>query len=226
MTGQQAKTNHSALNLNAMVEQQAEALVACVNKGSKSKLDVGRALEVARVMTTSLEGTLRSLDHGFADAVRDAAEDIHDLRMELASLGVDKLRSDHLPEAGHELDAVVEETEKATDKIMESAETIMAADRSDPAAFETMVDAQMIEIFEACTFQDITGQRIAKVVETLQRLETRFDRMLAALPAAEGDEVKTVDESAVDARKEAQILNGPQRDGPLVAQDDIDALFG
>lgn len=226
MTGQQAKTNHSALNLNAMVEQQAEALVACVNKGSKSKLDVGRALEVARVMTTSLEGTLRSLDHGFADAVRDAAEDIHDLRMELASLGVDKLRSDHLPEAGHELDAVVEETEKATDKIMESAEAIMAADRSDPTAFETMVDAQMIEIFEACTFQDITGQRIAKVVETLQRLETRFDRMLAALPAAEGDEVKTVDESAVDARKKAQILNGPQRDGPLVAQDDIDALFG
>jgi chemotaxis protein CheZ len=109
---------------------------------------------------------------------------------------------------------------------MESAEAIMAADRSDPAAFESLVDAQMIDIFEACTFQDITGQRIAKVVETLQRLETRFDRMLSALPTAEGEEVKTADEAAVDARKEDQILNGPQRDGPQVAQDDIDALFG
>lgn len=226
MTGQQAKTNDSTFNLNAMVERQAEALVACVNNGTESKLDISRALEVARVMTSSLEGTLRELDHGFADAVRDAAEDIHDLRMELASLGVDKLRSNHLPEAGHELDAVVEETEKATDRIMESAEAIMAADRTDPAAFETLVDAQMIDIFEACTFQDITGQRIAKVVETLQRLETRFDRMLSALPAAEGDEVKTADEAAVDARKEEQILNGPQRDGPQVGQDDIDALFG
>lgn len=226
MAGQQEKKNNSAFDLSAMVEQQAEALVACVNQGTESKLDVGRALEVARVMTSSLEGTLRSLDHGFADAVRDAAEDIHDLRMELASLGVDKLRSDHLPEAGHELDAVVEETEKATDRIMESAEAIMAADRSDPAAFETMVDAQMIDIFEACTFQDITGQRIAKVVETLQRLETRFDRMLSALPAADGPEAKTAVETAVDARKVEQILNGPQRDGPQVGQDDIDALFG
>jgi chemotaxis protein CheZ len=226
MTSQQATQDDHALDLSAVVEQQAAALVACVNEGTQSKLDVSRALEVARVMTSSLEGTLRELDHGFADAVRDAAEDIHDLRMELASLGVDKLRSDHLPEAGHELDAVVEETEKATDRIMESAEAIMAADRSDPAAFESLVDAQMIDIFEACTFQDITGQRIAKVVETLQRLETRFDRMLSALPTAEGEEVKTADEAAVDARKEDQILNGPQRDGPQVAQDDIDALFG
>lgn len=226
MTGQQAKKHDHALDLGAVVEQQAAALVACVNNGAESKLDVSRALEVARVMTSSLEGTLRELDHGFADAVRDAAEDIHDLRMELASLGVDKLRSDHLPEAGHELDAVVEETEKATDRIMESAEAIMAADRSDSSAFEALVDAQMIDIFEACTFQDITGQRIAKVVETLQRLETRFDRMLSALPAAEGEEVKTADEAAIDARKQEQILNGPQRDGPQVGQDDIDALFG
>jgi chemotaxis protein CheZ len=52
--------------------------------------------------------------------VREAAEDIQDLRQELSSLGVDKLRADHLPEAGKELDAVVEETEKATNRIMES----------------------------------------------------------------------------------------------------------
>lgn len=227
MAGQKSKKSKAALDLGAVVDQQAEALVACVNQGANNKLDVSRALEVARLMASSLEGTLRSLDHGFADAVRDAAEDIYDLRMELASLGVDKLRSDHLPEAGHELDAVVEETEKATDRIMESAEAIMAADRSDPAAFETMVDAQMIDIFEACTFQDITGQRIGKVVETLQRLETRFDRMLSALPAAEdGVEVKTADEAAVDTRKAEQILNGPQRNGPQVGQDDIDSLFG
>lgn len=226
MAHQNNKEQDHALDLSAVVEQQAEAIVACVNQGADTKLDVSRALEVARVMTNSLEGTLRSLDHGFADAVRDAAEDIHDLRMELASLGVDKLRKDHLPEAGHELDAVVEETEKATDRIMESAEAIMSADRSDPAAFEAMVDTQMIDIFEACTFQDITGQRIAKVVETLQRLETRFDRMLSSLPASDGDEVKTAEEEAVDARKKEQILNGPQRNGPQVAQDDIDALFG
>ncbi|MEO0385507.1 MAG: protein phosphatase CheZ [Pseudomonadota bacterium] len=218
---------NEALDVSAIVEKQAEALVACVNKGTGTKrLDMVRALDVARVMTDSLEGTLRSLEHGFADAVREAAEDIHDLRMELSSLGVDKLRADHLPEAGHELDAVVEETEKATDRIMESAETIMAADRSDPQAFQEMVDTQMIDIFEACTFQDITGQRIGKVVETLQRLESRFDRLLETLPESEGEAVLSDAEKARETRKEEQILNGPQRDGPEVGQDAIDALFG
>lgn len=213
----------------AIAEQQAQAIVACVGKADGSKrLDMARALDVARVMTDSLQDTLRMLDNGFADAVRAAAEDIHDLRHELASLGVDSMRADHLPEAGKELDAVVEETEKATDRIMESAETIMAADRSDPLAFQTMVDEQMIDIFEACTFQDITGQRIAKVVETLKRLETRFDRLLATLPQGEaGSERAPVNEAeqARDARRQDQILNGPQLQGPQVDQSDIDALF-
>ncbi|MBO6676800.1 MAG: protein phosphatase CheZ [Rhizobiales bacterium] len=218
---------NEALDISSIVEKQAEALVACVNNGpGQKKLDMVRALDVARVMTDSLEGTLRSLEHGFADAVREAAEDIHDLRNELSSLGVDKLRADHLPEAGKELDAVVEETEKATNRIMESAESIMAADRSDPEAFQEMVDTQMIDIFEACTFQDITGQRIGKVVETLQRLEGRFDRLLESLPKSDGEAFSTDEEKARERRKEEQILNGPQRDGPQVDQDAIDALFG
>jgi chemotaxis protein CheZ len=219
-----AKTE--ALDVCAIAEKQAEAIVACVNNGQgQQRLDMARALDVARVMTDSLEGTLRTLDHGFADAVREAAEDISYLRMELASLGVDKLREDHLPEAGKELDAVVAETEKATDRIMESAESIMAADRSNPEAFQEMVDAQMIDIFEACTFQDITGQRIAKVVETLQRMESRFDRLLASLPKSDGEGYLSDAEKARDARKQEQILNGPQMDGPQVDQNAIDALF-
>ncbi|MFK7791563.1 MAG: protein phosphatase CheZ [Devosiaceae bacterium] len=215
------------LDVCAIAEKQAEAIVACVNKGSgQERLNMERALDVARLMTDSLEGTLRTLDHGFADAVRAAAEDISDLRMELSSLGVDKLREDHIPDAGRELDAVVEETEKATDRIMESAESIMAADRSNPEAFQEMVDAQMIDIFEACTFQDITGQRIAKVVETLKSLETRFDKLLATLPQGDGEAFATEQEKARQTRKEEQILNGPQVDGPQVDQDAIDALFG
>jgi len=214
------------LDMSTIIEKQAEALVACIGKGQGSeRLDMTRALDVARVMTDSLEGALRSLEHGFADAVREAAEDIQDLRHELASLGVDKLRADHLPEAGKELDAVVSETENATNRIMESAEAIMAADRSDPQAFQEMVDAQMIDIFEACTFQDITGQRIGKVVETLQRLESRFDRLLDTLPKSDGESFATEEEKAREARKQEQILNGPQREGPQVDQNAIDALF-
>ncbi|MGD1886081.1 MAG: protein phosphatase CheZ [Cohaesibacteraceae bacterium] len=223
-----AKNAQSALDLNALVVRQAEAVVACVNEGQAegiARLDMAGALDFARLMTDSLQGTLQSLEHSFADAVRAAAKDIHELRHEIATLGVDSMRADHLPEAGQELNAVVQETEKATDRIMESAEAIMSADREDKAAFETLVDAQMLAIFEACTFQDITGQRIAKVVETLERLEHRFDRLLEALPEGGADMAFTADEEARDKRKEEQILNGPQIDGPQVDQNAIDELF-
>ncbi|MBV6656747.1 MAG: protein phosphatase CheZ [Devosiaceae bacterium] len=220
-----AKTDATALCLDALARQQAEALVSCVNDRGQQRLDMGAALDVARAMTASLEETLRTAEHAFADAVRDAASDIQALRTQLSTLGVDEMRRDRLPEAGMELDAVVEETEKATDRIMEAAEAIMSADREDKDAFEALVDMQMIDIFEACTFQDITGQRIGKVVETLKRLETRFDRLLDALPIGAGEAEATEEEKARDQRREEQILNGPQLDGPEVGQDAIDALF-
>ena len=213
------------VDIDAFAHQQAEKLVEYVNSCGKQRLDMGRALDAARLMASSLEDALRTAEHAFADAVRDAAEDIQALRVQLSSLGVDEMRQDRLPQAGMELDAVVEETEKATDRIMEAAEAIMSADRDDKDAFEALVDAQMIDIFEACTFQDITGQRIGKVVETLKRLETRFDRLLDALPEGDGPALRTDEERARDERRREQILNGPQLDGPEVGQDAIDALF-
>ncbi|MEM6381226.1 MAG: protein phosphatase CheZ [Pseudomonadota bacterium] len=224
-TAAAAKVHVAALDFDALASKQAAALMECVETAPAHRLDMGRALDVARAMTAQLEDSLREAEHVFADAVRDAANDIQGLRTQLSSLGVEDMRTGRLPEAGMELDAVVEETERATDRIMESAEKIMSADRSDATAFEALVDAQMIDIFEACTFQDITGQRIGKVVETLKRLETRFDRLLDTLPDGDGPALVSEEEKARDERAEEQILNGPQRDGPEVCQDDIDALF-
>ena len=47
-----------------MAQKQAEALVACLGDGTRQegkpqRLDMGRALDVARVMTDNLEGVLR-----------------------------------------------------------------------------------------------------------------------------------------------------------------------
>ena len=48
-------------------------------------------------------------------------------------------------------------TEQASNTIMECAEALMGADASDPAAYKALVDEKMMVIFEACSFQDITG---------------------------------------------------------------------
>ena len=95
---------------------------------------------------------------------------------------------------------------------------------TDDDAYRANVEAQIYTIFEACAFQDITGQRIGKVVEALRNFELRLARFASAVRARdEGG----IDPAEAERRERAErlILNGPQPNGPAVAQDDIDALF-
>ena len=116
-------------------------------------------------------------------------------------------------------------TETATNTIMECAEALMGADASDPAAYKALVDEKMMMIFEACSFQDITGQRIAKVVETLQHIEERVARFAQVMKAKDLEGFLTDQEKARAERRERLLLNGPQAIGTAIKQDDIDSLF-
>ncbi len=152
----------------------------------------------------------------------EIADYIAHLRNEIAALRANELTRDRLPMAHEELGSVVAATAGATNSIMNTAEEILGL--PDDRNYRATVEARMNDIFEACTFQDITGQRIAKVVEALRQLESRLSRFASA--------VKAKDEGGIDpaeverrVRKELLILNGPQLHGPAVAQDEIDALF-
>ncbi len=90
----------------------------------------------------------------------------------------------------------------------------------------------MTRIYEACSFQDITGQRISKVVTVLQNVETRVDALLTAFgteagTAASGTEVSAeapvTTESSADSEKD--LLSGPQGPGAGNSQEEIDALL-
>ena len=77
-------------------------------------------------------------------------------------------------------------------------------------------------MFEACNFQDITGQRISKVVKTLQFIEERVNKMIEIWGEEGFTDVKQ-DQEERDA--EAALLNGPQLANQGVSQADIDKLF-
>lgn len=152
----------------------------------------------------------------------EIADYIAHVRKEIAALRANELTRDRLPMAHEELGSVVEATAGATNSIMTAAEEILGLPND--KHYRAAVEARMNDIFEACTFQDITGQRIGKVVEALRQLETRLSRFANA--------VKAKDEGGVDpaeverrVRAELLILNGPQLKGPATAQDEIDALF-
>ena len=101
----------------------------------------------------------------------------------------------------------------------------MAADASDPTAYKALVDAKMMVIFEACSFQDITGQRVAKVVDTLQHIETRVARFANAVRTDDQPGYLDDTEEARAERRERLLLHGPQLDGQGIAQSDVDTMF-
>jgi chemotaxis protein CheZ len=152
--------------------------------------------------------------------IEDLARLIKNAKREIAALHPDDIRRKHLPSATDELDAIVAATAEATGVILDAAEKLQALGLGGSAGEQAT--EQVTRIFEACTFQDITGQRITKVVKTLKDIEEKVAeivRVFGDAPSgpAPGGPAKPVGEAA--------LLNGPQLPNNAFSQADIDALF-
>jgi len=120
--------------------------------------------------------------------------------------------------SGVELEAVVVATEAAANTIMEAAEAIQdwigTGDR-EPAAIGALA-ARVNAIFEACSFQDVTGQRVRRAIQHLQQVETMLERFMPRPAAPAGKMLIATERHTV--RPAAQ----QQSD---MAQNEIDALL-
>ena len=180
---------------------------------------------LAEIAVQSLQSFFDRLDASVYRELREIAQYIEAMKREIAALQANELKDNRIPAAGEELGAIVKQTEQATNDIMQCAEELMEADASDPAAYKALVDAKMLVIFEACSFQDLTGQRIAKVVETLEHIEARVARFATAVRVDEAAGLLCEREAAEAARKQRLLLHGPQSEGKGIGQNDIDELF-
>lgn len=139
---------------------------------------------------------------------------------------------DRMEAAASELDAIVQATETSTHKILAASEEIeqivrkitgLHADDEDVNTLGDQIATEIIKIFEACNFQDITGQRVTKVVKTLRFIEEKIIALIhvwgieafADLPMPEGTATEGDD----------GLMSGPQLENQGITQDDIDALF-
>ena len=150
--------------------------------------------------------------------------DIVHVRREVAALRPNEITRDRLPGAVSELGCVLAATQAATDAIMTAGEEILGSGEASFEAYRDGVTAQVMAIFEACSFQDVTGQRITRVVDALGRLEHRLARFAAAIEARDGAG-DDPDEAAGRDRRDALLLHGPPREGEGVAQAEVDKLF-
>ncbi|MEZ5669595.1 MAG: protein phosphatase CheZ [Alphaproteobacteria bacterium] len=180
--------------------------------------------EGARARALRLKKSLDMLND-----LRELVQYIHKAKGEIAALRPDEIKNQHLSVASDELDAIVQATEEATNEIMEAAETIETfSGQLDEAGQEAVGDA-VTRIFQACSFQDITGQRISKVVGALKHIEAKVEHMVGLLggSALAASLVQAGPaEPAEPEDPEAKLLNGPQLPGKATRQDEIDAMFG
>jgi chemotaxis protein CheZ len=204
------------------VAVQVREALARLNKTDLKDPRLMEVLDLSQQLVDAMQAFFGALDKSAHSEFRYIATYIARTRQEISVLRPNDIREERIPAAGAELEAIVKHTEDATHTIMEAAETIMVADPSDPVAYKALVDEKMMEIFQACSFQDITGQRVQKVVETLKHIESRVARFAHVMGV---QDAQMDDEDPRDARKKKLLLNGPALNGPEVKQDEIDAMF-
>jgi chemotaxis protein CheZ len=170
---------------------------------------------------STLSGDLSPQETSLLAEVEALGRTIACAKAEIAALRVDDITDNHIPFATDELDAIVEHTATATNAILSSCETLddVAAGLTGDAA--TSLQDATTRIYEACSFQDITGQRITKVVSTLKTIEAKVAQIVTTFGTSKR-EVPV--EETVEAADSA-LLNGPQHPTVAMDQSDIDKLL-
>lgn len=158
--------------------------------------------------------------------LKDLQAIIEDTRKEIGATYVGDVSDKHIPTATDELDAVVAATAEATGTIMDSCEQItQLMENAEPALRDPVVE-KVTGIFEACSFQDITGQRITKVISSLKQIETKVNALLSILTDKLPGLENNLKSDGADTREgDARLLNGPQMSDKAISQSDIDKLL-
>jgi chemotaxis protein CheZ len=185
---------------------------------------------VVRSVLTTMRGDLTANETSLLAEIEELANTVASARAEIAAIGADAITASHIPSATDELDAIVAHTAEATNGILECCETIDTViprlTDEDAAKMQDVVT----KIYEACSFQDITGQRITKVVATLKTIEAKVAHITDVFAIdPNGDKaapaVTTPAAPAAPADPQAGLLNGPQLPMNAMDQSDIDALL-
>jgi len=186
------------------------------------------AAEISAVVETvmnSLSGDVSLTEFKLYHELQKLADYIQSAKREIAAIRPDEIRATHIPMATDELDAVVDATAEATGIILDSAESLEKVAGTMPAEAGEEIRNIATRIYEACNFQDVTGQRITKVVRALKHIEEKIDALLSAFGEGIKAPAAAATPSAPVPGDESHLLHGPQLPQEANKQDDIDAIM-
>ncbi len=194
----------------------------------------GKSIEdiiaLAELSAESLKTFYQSLDNGIYGEIRNYSDHLTSIKRSVSRLKTGDNGLTRISRAIGDLQEVVKTTESATDTIMEQAEEMLSLtmDPSNPNAYQMAVTNHVTSIFEACSFQDLTGQRIQRVVSSLERLEERITQMHEVLNLQAGNTGEfsiMATETDEEKRSRENLLHGPSSEGEGVGQSLVDAIF-
>jgi chemotaxis protein CheZ len=199
--------------------------LATVQTAAPPVADPALIESMIKSIVVSLTGDVSLADLQLYREVETLADYIQTVRRDIAGLRPDDISVRHIPMATDELDAVVTATADATGTILGAMESVERLAGGLPAEIAGPLGDIVVKVYEACSFQDITGQRITKVVKALRHIESKIDALLAvfgtdfAVAGAPQSPEQTANDTAVN------LLNGPQLPQAANSQADIDALL-
>lgn len=199
---------------------------ATASQMEDKQYDRTKVVQIVHSVIAKMEGLSGESLRNLTKELQELVNAIELTKAELASARTHDLKKSDVPTATDELDAVVDATKGATDSIMSACEAMekMVAGRGDE--LEQGIVGEVTKIYEACTFQDITGQRIRKVVSVLRQVEGKVSHLLETLGHAEDGDHKLVVKPVEDNRSEEEkLMNGPQLPANAISQDEIDKLL-
>ena len=198
---------------------------------SRPDIDPEDIIEVVESVMASISGDISAVNLKLYAEIESLARFINHAKSEIAALRPDELKDEHLATATDELEAIVGATESATNQIFEAVETIEEVGSSLAQEQCDKISEAVTSVYEACGFQDITGQRITKVVKALKHIESKVEGLLEAfghefssMPAVSAKSKAAEDEKS--QRPDEHLMNGPQMPDEAISQADIDALLG
>lgn len=192
------------------------------NKGDLSLEDVGG---IFMEMASSLNPQGSKVDQFMHNEIAKLVNYIHDAKDEIFAIATNEKGEVVINDASQHLDEVIKHTAEATNTIMDAADAIQKTVGGVGGEKEAAIMDATNRIYDACNFQDITGQRINKVIKLLSNIEDRIGKLNelfgTELPApAEGNGSATV-----LPMNDKDLLNGPQLKSKASSQEEIDALF-
>ena len=194
-------------------------------------IDPEEILEAVESIMTSIDGDLSSVNLKLFAEIESLARFINTAKTEISALRPDEIKDEHLPTATDQLEAIVGATESATNTIFEAVETIEELAQSMDEETAEKINAAVTSVYEACGFQDLTGQRISRVVTALQHIDAKVGALVEAFgddfggvprPPREESDLKI---DGTKKRPDEHLIHGPQKPGEGNSQEDIDALL-